>query len=303
MFFFGSYEGRKENSESPVTRGGPSDAFRDGILTYVCATPSQCPATSVQGFSANHPIPAGYYGLTPAEIAAIDPIGIGPSFAASQMFKQYPSPNAPGLDGVNIMDYLFAAPIKNDYKTFIGRYDYKVSDNQSLFARGNIQDDVINAAPQFPGGPSARQTLQKNNGFAIGHDYVLGPTLVNSLRYGMTKIDNSQVGTLNSNYVTFRFISSLDPYTATQTRETPTHNIVDDLSWLKGKHTIKTGANLRFTRIPSTRNSGSFNTTSINPSWVAGVERYQPGSTSFCTCRLFRRAGEQQASRPAMEFC
>ena len=62
-------------------------------------------AGSVQGFSSSHSVPAGWYGLTPAEIAAIDPLGIGPSRAASQYFKQYPSPNEPGRDGQNIMDY------------------------------------------------------------------------------------------------------------------------------------------------------------------------------------------------------
>ncbi len=283
-FFFGNYEGLQENSETPVTRAVPSESFRDGVLMYQCAVASDCPGGSVQGFATSHPVKAGWYGLAPGQIAAIDPLGIGPSVAASKLFKQYPLPNAPGLDNANIMDYLFAAPIENRFHTFIGRLDHKLAANHTLFARMNAQDDTINAAPQFEGQPSATQTLNKNMGFAIGYDAALTPSLVNSLRYGVTRIDSSRVGTLKSNYVTFRFISSLDPFSSSSTRETPTQNIVDDLSWLRGKHTLKVGTNLRFTRIPTTRDSGSWLNTSINPSWVAGVgQTYRPGGPNCST--------------------
>ena len=284
MFFFGNFEKFKENSEAPVVRSVPSDSFRDGILMYRCANASQCPGGSVRGFNNTHSVQPGWYGLSPAEIASIDPLGIGPSVAASRYFKDFPSPNEPGLDGANIMDFRFAAPIENDFNTFIGRFDYRINEGQTLFARVNFQDDTVNSAPQFPGGPSASQTVRNNMGFAIGHDGTLGPSLVNSFRYGMTKIDVGTIGTLASDYVDFRFISELDPYTATETRETPTHNIVNDLSWLKGNHTVKVGANLRWTRIPSTRNGSSYSYAIVNPSWVAGVgQTYMPGRPGCVT--------------------
>jgi hypothetical protein len=284
MFFFGNYEQLRENSEAPVVRSVPSNSFRDGVLQYECASAAACPGGTVQGFTGNHSIEPGWYGLSPAEIAAIDPLGIGPSRAASDYFNLYPSPNEPGLDGKNIMDYRFAAPIKNDFKTFISRLDYRINGNQSLFARLNIQDDAVNSAPQFEGQNPRTQNVANNFGFALGYDAALTSNLVNSFRYGMTRIDTGTIGTLNSNYVDFRFIDSLDPYTATSTRETPTHNIVNDLSWLKGSHTIKAGTNLRWTRIPSTRNGDSFLNTTINPSWVSGIgQTYMPGRPGCTT--------------------
>ena len=39
-----------------------------------CARAARCAAST-----GNHTVPAGWYGMTPAEIAAIDPLGIGPS--------------------------------------------------------------------------------------------------------------------------------------------------------------------------------------------------------------------------------
>jgi hypothetical protein len=284
MFFFFNYERLKENSESPVVRSVPSNSFRDGVLVYQCAVPSACPGGTVSGFSGSHAIPAGWHGLTPPQIAAIDPLGIGPSRAASTYFKQYPSPNEPGLDGRNIMDYRFAAPITNEFHTPIGRVDYRFNDSQSIFGRFNLQDDTINAAPQFPGQDPTSQTLASNMGFAIGYDVALSANLVNSFRYGMTRIESDTVGRVNENYTTFRFITPFDPITFTTQRATPTQNFVNDLSWLKGKHTIKSGANLRFTRIPTTRNSGSFLSAVANGSWVDGVgQTYMPGAPNCST--------------------
>ena len=91
--------------------------------------------------------------MTPADIAAIDPLGIGPSRAASTYFSQFPAPNEPGLDGQNLMDFRFAAPIENIFNTFISRVDYKASEsgNHNFFGRFGLQDDAINDPPQFPG--------------------------------------------------------------------------------------------------------------------------------------------------------
>lgn len=283
-FFFGNFEALREASEAPVVRAVPSPSLRDGVLMYRCGSASACPGGSVRGFNNSHTVPAGWYGLTPAEIAAIDPLGIGPSRAASQYFNQYPMPNEPGTDGQNLMDFRFAAPIANDFNTFIGRFDYKISGGQNLFVRGNMQDDTINSAPQFPGQEPASQTLFRNSAIAVGYDAVLSRSLVNSFRYGLTKIDSTNLGRLNANFTTFRFLSSFNPLTSTSTRETPTHNIVNDLSWLKGNHTFKVGANLRFTRIPSSRNGGSWLSATVNPSWVAGIGRtYMPGRPTCVT--------------------
>jgi hypothetical protein len=278
LFFFGNYEALKEKSETPIVRSVPSDSFRDGVLVYQCAVAAACPGGSVRGFNNSHAVPAGWYGLTPAEIAAIDPLGIGPSVAASQYFSQYPQANEPGLDGRNIMDFRFAAPIENDFKTFISRVDYKINGGQTLFGRLNFQDDVVNAAPQFPGQDPSLQTLFKNAAYAVGYDAVLTSSLVNSFRYGWTQIDTEQAGPLSSNTVNFRFISPFESQNSSSTRQTPTHNIVNDLSWLKGNHTFKAGTNLRFTRIPSTQNGDSWNSATVNPSWVSGIGRtYMPG--------------------------
>lgn len=285
IFFFGNVEQLKEQSEAPVTRNVPSSSMRDGVLIYQCAVAALCPGGAVRGVSNSHTVPAGWYGMTPAEIAAIDPLGIGPSQAALAYFQKYPLPNDPGRDNRNLMDYRFAAPIENDFFNVIGRVDYKAADNHSFFARLGKQDDTINTAPQFEGGAPLRQRLFNNWGGAIGYDAVLSPTITNSFRYGFTAIDENNAGLTKSNYVTFRFITPYEGFgtSFTDRRETPTQNFVNDLSWFKGRHTLKAGTNIRFTRVPKERFQSAFLSATVNPSWVAGIGRRNMPGSAFCT--------------------
>ncbi len=95
LFFFGNYERLTEDSESPVLRNIPSLSMRDGVLVYPCANPAQCPGGTVNGFTDSHSVPAGHYGMTPGELASVDPLGIGPSRLASDYFKTYPEAERP----------------------------------------------------------------------------------------------------------------------------------------------------------------------------------------------------------------
>jgi hypothetical protein len=289
MFFFGNVEGLREKSESPTTRAVPSASYRDGVVLYQCSVAAQCPATSVQGLSgSSYPVPSGYHGLTPSEITQLDPLGIGPSVNASKYMKQFPLPNDPGTDGYNLMNYRFAAPIQNQFRTYVFRTDVKLSQSggQNLFGRINVQDDAVNSAPQFLGAAPTSVRAVKNKGGAVGYDSVLSPRFVNSFRYGLTRLDSASIGQLNANYVRFRFLDTFDAVTATNGRIIPTHNFVDDLSWIKGTHTVKFGTNLRFAHVDKFDNTNSFYSASINTSWTAGIgRRYAPGNP-FCTAPI-----------------
>ena len=58
LFFFGNLERLKEQSESPVLRGVPSNSFRDGVLMYQCAVAAACPGGPVRGFANTHTVAA-----------------------------------------------------------------------------------------------------------------------------------------------------------------------------------------------------------------------------------------------------
>ena len=80
--------------------------------------------------------------------------------------------------------------------------------------------------------------------------------------------------------------------TFTDTREPNTHNIVNDLQWFKGAHSLKFGTNLRFARVPKERFQSSYLSATINPSWVAGIGRRNMPGSAFC---VVARCGELPA--------
>ena len=301
LFFYANYEALRESSEAPVIRNVPSDTLRDGVVVYQCAVAAQCPGGTVRGVTgSSHEIQPGYYGLSPAELAAIDPLGLGPNGPLLQQARQYPSPNDPGTDGHNLMAYRFAAPIDNRFKTLVGRVDYTLSDEHRLFARFNGMHDDTQAAPQFPGQAPASTERVQNWGVAVGHDWVIGPTRINTLRYGFTQISSDTVGQLSSDYLWFpgsptSYLDPLMPATGTTGRSVPLHNITDDFSWVVGDHVLKFGANLRFTRVNRYNNANSYSYTGPNPSWVQGSgENYMPGQDTCTTpgCMLVPSAAK-----------
>src|SRR5918995_2748775 len=268
LFFFGNYERLKEDSEALTERQGPSMSMRGGGMIYQCADPALCPGGSVQGVTNAHSVDPVYFGATPSQLAGLDPLGIGPSVLASEYFKGLPAPNDPGLDGYNIRAYKFTAPFENTFNTTIGRVDYRPGGNQSFFGRFIAQGDTVNDVPQYLDRnlrPNATDDIN-SWGTAIGWDSVLSSKVVNTFRYGFTKVVFDRAGTLTEPLVYFRFADDLNEAFSNNGRRTPTHNFVNDTTWLKGSHTLKFGTNLRFTRMPSYTNANSFSYASVNPS-------------------------------------
>ena len=95
LFFFTNIESLKEQSEAPVLRNVPSNSMRDGVLMYQCAVAGPVPRRHRPRPDRQPHRCRGFYGMTPAEIAAIDPLGIGPSQAAMTYFRQYPRRTIP----------------------------------------------------------------------------------------------------------------------------------------------------------------------------------------------------------------
>lgn len=285
LFIFGNFEGFREVSAKPTLRYVPSDALRDGVIVYNCAVPAQCPGGTAQGVVSSHIIPAGSYGLTPAQFAAIDPRGLGPTAAVLAHFQQYPHPNDPGLDGLDIDGYRYAGPFSESLNTGVIRLDYKVDNagKYNLFWRATIQDDTLLDVPQFPGEPPNSTARGLNKGMVLGFDSVWTPRLLNAFRWGYTRAQASIDGLQRQPQISFYNISDLPAKTPSSGEAEPTHEFRDDLTWSKGSHTFQFGFNTMIARIPRFSNGNSFSSVGIDPYWLLGTgEIYLPGS-STCT--------------------
>ena len=141
------------------------------------------------------------------------------------------------------MDHKFTAPFTDTFNTTIGRIDYRPTGNQSLFTRFNIQRDEQSGVPQFPDLRTAAEHRGQDGELGHGDRLGLGgrdePREHVPIRLHQDRVrpDRHAKAGLNE----FRFIDDLNEGFSSNGRETPTHNFVNDMTWLKGDHTVKFG--------------------------------------------------------------
>src|SRR4029077_5399557 len=61
LFFFANYEGARQREENSALRVVPSDALRDGVMTYQCADAAACPGGAGGGVGATYPSDWGFF--------------------------------------------------------------------------------------------------------------------------------------------------------------------------------------------------------------------------------------------------
>jgi hypothetical protein len=264
LYFFLNYEAARQREENSVVRIVPSDALRAGFLTYHCADETQCPGGTIAGDPT--PVPAGYNALSPTQIAQMDPLHTGNNSVVMNYFNGFPhaNDNSQG-DGFNFVGYRFRGPAPNDKNWYIGRLDYRLTNSQSLFWRGNLRNDKRSDPPYLPGTAPLQSFTDNSSGFTVGYTATIRPTLLNNFRWGYTRQSSGNPGNTSNPIIQFRGLNdnslpnnSTLAFIYSRAYTTPVHNFVDDISWTKGAHTIQFGTNVRFIRNPRTSFVNSF---------------------------------------------
>ncbi|HKS81547.1 MAG TPA: hypothetical protein VJR23_08565 [Candidatus Acidoferrales bacterium] len=266
LFFFLNYEGQRTQESAEVLRTVPTDSLKAGTVKYIDLND----ATQT---------------LNAADIAKMDPNcfgngtcpwgsgglgGIDPNALNLYTQSKYPEPNGTLRgDGLNFQSFQFSSATPAHLTTYIAKLDYNPSDRNRLFVRGNLQGDGLTGAPQFPGGIASFSTTDNTKGIAAGDTWTISPNWVNSARYQFSRQGYSSVSGSVGNFSTLSGSTPVPTGSSTFTF-VPVHNFVDDVSWIKGTHTIQFGANYRRVDVRSITNSSSFNSASNNWAWLAG---------------------------------
>lgn len=280
-FFFFTYEGFREATATSVVREVPLPTLGQGIVRFRTESGDSdpgCPAGT----------PAGVNCLTPAEIEAayiaangtspgINPAGLAVLASAAQRYRANDTTVG---DGLNTSGFRFNARTPTELNTYIGRFDFNLTSRQTLFVRGNYQNDLVTRAVYFASDCSTPgdniqcfpdtpplTTWNHPKGLAVGHIWTLNNSLVNRFNYGLTRASFTQAGDSNESRVNFRFIFSPAGFHRTLERTTPVHNFVDDVSWVHGNHTFGLGANVRLITNNRISQGASFDDAVINPSF------------------------------------
>ena len=260
LFFFANYEAQRLAEDAQEIRTVATPSYAQGYLNY----------------------PGEQAPLSPTDIKNLDsgcqicntsdyPFDPGPNQFALGYFNGTPLANGSlEGDGYNTGSYSFASPNPIRLNTSIARIDYTPSDRHRIFVRGNLQKDTTNDAEQFPGqGPS--DVIEDNSkGITAGDTWTISPTLVNDIRYGYVRQGFGNTGVGVGDYVDFRFMSTASAETRTTITSIPVNNIVDNLSWTKGNHTIQLGGNWRLIHQNHDSDATSWQGASTNPYWLGG---------------------------------
>ena len=286
VFFFLAYEGQRTRENAQDTRVVPSDNLRQGILSYFCTQGPKCPAGGIETLSRQ-------------DLATMDPkctangtcpLGPGANPAVMSLFQQYPHPNSTAVgDGLNFQGFTFPASTPGMLNTYVAKFDFNLTQNQHVFARGGLVDDNNGFGPQFPGEPQSQTAVNNSKGLIVGYTATLRSNLINNFHYGYIRQGVGNDGLLTHNYIEFG--NGPDPLNAdtfTTNSNVPVHNIVDDLEWVRGKHTLGFGGNLRIITNNRASDANSFLFARsydlwLNPTaFVAGAGRsLDPGKFGF----------------------
>ncbi len=271
FFFFFNYQGERQSYQESVLRNVPTTSLDDGVVEYQCSVAGQCPGGTVLGNSgASYTVPAGYYGLTPGNLATMDPLHIGPSPVMLKYFQStYPAPNDFTIGNlVNFAGYRFAGRQLTSENWYIGRLDYKLTanGNHTLFLRGAGRNDPVDQPPFLPGTPPESRSVDVSKGFVAGYTSVLSSRWVNNARYGITHQSVATPGDTSQPWVVIQGLDQPIVYSSSFTA--PVHNIADTATWQKGSHNLQFGTNILLIRRSSDNQLNSFSSGFINSNWV-----------------------------------
>ena len=244
-FFFGTYEGARLRRQTLQTTSVPPTAWRTGDLSSV-TTPIKDPQTGLP-FNGNR-IPTTR--ISPVSKAILD------------IF--YPQPNFGAVNATsNNLRNLFPAPIQSDQ--FDVRIDQNLTQGQTIFGRFTYKDRSV----QSIGNPPTLgfiQSPEKLWAFTGAYNYVIRANLLNEFRGGLSGRNVSKVFDLIGRDVIKQigiqgltanlpagpgvpnvditgFVTSGTGRGFTQTDRT--YQFIDNVTWTRGRHTIKFGADVR----------------------------------------------------------
>lgn len=281
LFFFANYEGQRQAENLQVSQIAPTASYQAGNIVFPGDTDPGQPDNQVVNQT-----------LSAAQIAALDagcqvcntsayPYGPGPDPAALAYFNSMPTANGTSLgDQLNEGSYTFSSPNPKRLNTTIGRLDYVPTDRHRIFVRGNLQDDNTHAPEYFPGQGPSSITQDNSKGITAGETWTIRPNLINDLRYGFVRQGFDQRGVGSGDYVDFRYLATTSAETRTTITSVPVNNIIDNLTWTKGKHTVQVGANWRLIHQNQGQDTTTFQFASSNPTWLSTSTGLVPQPTS-----------------------
>ncbi|MDX2150882.1 MAG: TonB-dependent receptor [Bryobacteraceae bacterium] len=226
-FFFGNYQGRRTAQEVIRNRTVLTPEAKQGLFRW--RSPG---SQTIQSFN----------------IVGADPTGRGIDPRMREIFGLLPAPNNFDIgDGLNTAGFRFNNPAGSLEDQFTIKADHNLWSGHRVFYRHSWQrndfiDSLNGADATFPGRPQGTQGGRRW-GVSAGSDWMITPTIVNEFRLGyqsasvaFNRPDRPQGPAVVSNL----FTDPINPAFA-QGRNSPVWDTTNNLTHIRGKHTLKVG--------------------------------------------------------------
>jgi Carboxypeptidase regulatory-like domain len=245
LFFFFDFNDNRVISSAIQQRTVPLDSLRNGNIGYCTNASTDCSTTAY---------------LSPAQVQAIDPAGVGENTAWITGFStRFPhSNNNVTGDGINTGGYAFNAPDNNYGTNYVTRIDYNLNQNMKIFGRFTIsRENAVESANQFGGDPPTSPFIDRSYAFVIGHTWVIGANKTNRVIFGETVQKFSFPNDFNPQGSTFFTFgdgadgdgegveSSLYQNPSSSARRIPIPMVGDDFTVSHGVHTWQMGGTFK----------------------------------------------------------
>jgi hypothetical protein len=258
-FFFGDYQGTRIRTGRTFLASVPPPAWRNGDFSGF--QPIFDPNTTVinpdgsatrQPF-ANNQIPQNRW----------DPV-------ATQLINLFPAPNVPGsVASSGVSNNFLSNPSEpDDTDQFDIRIDHRFSSSDSIFGRVSYSDQTLTPPGGIPppldaAAFSSGDFLNDSRSVVITETHIFTPRIVNELRLGYNRNHSNRLQFNSDKNLSAQFgipgipfgpsngglpqfsINDLTTFGSSEYQPTVeiqnVYQIVDSLSWVKGRHTLKFG--------------------------------------------------------------
>jgi hypothetical protein len=162
--------------------------------------------------------------------------------ALQPLINLYPAGNAPGANA-NVDRLIAQTPERRDEHSGMARVDHRVNEKHSLFFRFAMSDGLISQIRN--GLLETRDSFIRPTNATTQWQQVWSPTVLNEVKLGFNRsaLTRFDVGLIPEG-VQIPGFTSTQPTTFIIERPS-TYSIVDNLSWLRGRHTLKAGGEMR----------------------------------------------------------
>ena len=258
-FFFVNLQMLRAYDTALVTRTVYTQTARNGLYRYVVgrANAPAGTATAAVDASGNPTLPA-CTGTPPTNAPCIStynmvPLGIDPTLQGFINAMPLPNNFTTG-DGLNTAGFNWASPQHEKQYDLSMKFDFKANEKNAFYVRwaqGNqntLGDSANGGRPIFPNSPNFVDTFRTPKNLAVNWRWSPSATLTNEFIFGWSKYFFQFETPHPDPLLPFAFINVATPNTnfSYNARGVKEEQYIDNLTWVRGSHTIKTGINFRF---------------------------------------------------------